>query len=58
MTTYFDHVSKATSWEVLDLPAAIEVDETITDELLREFEKWTQTHTDFSVAQPSGWSVA
>jgi len=58
MTTYFDHVSKATSWEVLDLPAAIEVDETITDELLREFEKWTQTHTDFSAAQPSGWSVA
>ena len=53
MTTYFDHVSRGTSWEVLDLPAAIEVDETITDELLREYEKWTQKLNDSFAAQ---WS--
>ncbi len=47
MTTYFDHVSKATSWEVLDLPPAIEVTESkLTDEEIRE---WTMKLAALSV---------
>ena len=56
MTSYFDHVSKGASWEVLDLPPAIEVDETVTEELLREYEKWTRTLNDLS-AVPSADSL-
>ena len=51
MTTYFDHVSRGTSWEVLDLPAAIEVIETkLTDE---EIAEWTKKLNDSFAAQCS-----
>jgi hypothetical protein len=49
VSTYFDHVSKATSWEVLDLPPAIEVTESkLTDEEIRE---WTRKLNDLSAAR-------
>ncbi len=47
MTTYFDHVSRGTSWDVVDMPPAIEVIETeLTDEEIRE---WTEKLTALSV---------
>ena len=52
MTTYFDHVARGTCWDVLELPPAIEVDETETEELLREYEEWTKKRVDSLRAQP------
>jgi hypothetical protein len=47
MTTYFDHVSRGASWEVVDMPPAIEVTETeLTDE---EIAEWTMKLAALSV---------
>lgn len=46
---YFDHVSRGTSWEVIDLPDSYEVIETpLTDE---EINQWTQKLRDSSEAR-------
>jgi hypothetical protein len=47
MTTYFEHVSRGTSWELLTIPPAIEVTETeLTDE---EIAEWTMKLAALSV---------
>jgi hypothetical protein len=53
---YYEFNAKATSWEVLDLPPAIEVTETkLTDEEIRQ---WTAKLNDSSAARSVGLSQA
>lgn len=56
---YYEHVSKATSWEVLELPPVIEVSERkLTNEEAEAFRQWMTKHNDSHGALDSASSLA